>query len=167
MADDCIRGTLDRRRGGDRGRDLSQCAGQRGTEHYPKGTPELVDRAVQAAEAAFLTFAETTRAERAALLDAIADQIEARGPAITAIAMAESGLPEARLQGERGRTTSQLRLFARHLEAGDYLDIRHDKALPERAPLPRPDLRLIQRPIGPVAVFGASNFPLAFSVAGG
>jgi 2,5-dioxopentanoate dehydrogenase len=74
-------------------------------QHYPKGTPELVDRAVQAAEAAFLTFAETTRAERAALLDAIADQIEARGPAITAIAMAESGLPEARLQGERGRTT--------------------------------------------------------------
>ncbi|WP_278360198.1 aldehyde dehydrogenase family protein, partial [Thalassospira xiamenensis] len=61
----------------------------------------------------------------------------------------------------------QLRLFASHILAGDYLDRRHDEALPDRAPLPRPDLRLMQRPIGPVAVFGASNFPLAFSVAGG
>lgn len=134
---------------------------------YPVGTPSLVDQAVQAAEAAFADFAATSRADRAALLDAIADQIEARADALTAIAVAESGLPEARLQGERGRTTGQLRLFARHIEAGNYLDRRHDVALPDRAPLPRPDLRMIQRPVGPVAVFGASNFPLAFSVAGG
>ncbi|SMY06681.1 aldehyde dehydrogenase (NADP(+)) [Flavimaricola marinus] len=134
---------------------------------YPAGTPALINQAVQAAEAAFGAFAATSRAERAALLDAIADEIEARAEPLTAIAMAESGLPEARLQGERGRTTGQLRLFARHIEAGDYLDRRHDEALPDRAPLPRPDLRLMQRPIGPVAVFGASNFPLAFSVAGG
>ena len=76
-------------------------------------------------------------------------------------------LPEARLQGERGRTTGQLRLFATHIRDGAYLDRRHDTALPDRQPLPRPDLRMMQRPIGPVAVFGASNFPLAFSTAGG
>jgi NADP-dependent aldehyde dehydrogenase len=71
------------------------------------------------------------------------------------------------LGGERGRTTGQLRLFAAHIRQGDYLDLRHDAALPGRKPLPRPDIRLEQRPIGPVAVFGASNFPLAFSTAGG
>jgi NADP-dependent aldehyde dehydrogenase len=68
---------------------------------------------------------------------------------------------------ERGRTTGQLRLFADHIEAGAHLDLRHDPALPDRQPLPRPDLRVMQKPVGPVAVFGASNFPLAFSVAGG
>ncbi|TNF60936.1 MAG: aldehyde dehydrogenase (NADP(+)), partial [Rhodobacteraceae bacterium] len=73
----------------------------------------------------------------------------------------------ARLEGERGRTTGQLRLFASHIRKGDYLDRRHDPALPDRQPLPRPDLKMIQRPVGPVAVFGASNFPLAFSTAGG
>ncbi|MFN3274123.1 MAG: aldehyde dehydrogenase (NADP(+)) [Paracoccus sp. (in: a-proteobacteria)] len=134
---------------------------------YASGSPALVDRAVQAAEAAFPAFAATPRADRAAFLDAIADQIEARAEAITAIGHAETGLPEARLQGERGRTTGQLRLFADHIRQGDYLDRRHDAALPDRQPLPRPDLRMIQRPIGPVAVFGASNFPLAFSTAGG
>lgn len=100
-------------------------------------------------------------------MNAIADEIEARGEAITEIGTQESGLPEARLQGERGRTVGQLRLFAEHIAKGDYLDRRHDVALPDRAPLPRPDLKMIQRPIGPVAVFGASNFPLAFSTAGG
>ncbi|WP_010141862.1 aldehyde dehydrogenase (NADP(+)) [Oceanicola sp. S124] len=132
-----------------------------------KGTAALVDRAVQAAEEAFWTYGYTSREERAAFLDAIADEIEARGEAITAIGTAETGLPEGRLQGERGRTTGQLRLFASHIRDGAYLDVRHDKALPDRAPLPRPDLRMIQRPVGPVAVFGASNFPLAFSTAGG
>jgi NADP-dependent aldehyde dehydrogenase len=83
------------------------------------------------------------------------------------MAMKETGLPEARLEGERGRTVAQLRLFADHIETGEYLDHRYVEALPDRAPLPRPDLHLIQRPIGPVAVFGASNFPLAFSTAGG
>ncbi|MEM7567668.1 MAG: aldehyde dehydrogenase (NADP(+)) [Pseudomonadota bacterium] len=134
---------------------------------FPKGTPDLVDRAAKAAEAAFPAYSATTRAERAAFLRRIADEIEARGAAITAMGTAETGLPAARLEGERGRTCGQLRLFADHIEAGDYLDRRHDTALPDRAPLPRPDLRLIQRPIGPVAVFGASNFPLAFSTAGG
>jgi alpha-ketoglutaric semialdehyde dehydrogenase len=134
---------------------------------FAVGTPAHIDAAVKAAEEAFWSFGYSSRAERAALLNAIADEIEARGAEITAIGTSETGLPEARLEGERGRTTGQLRLFASHIEKGDYLDRRHDEALPDRAPLPRPDLRMIQRPIGPVAVFGASNFPLAFSVAGG
>ena len=134
---------------------------------FSVGTPELVDRAVKRAEEAFWTYGYSTRAERAAFLQAIADEIEARAEAITEIGSQETGLPEARLQGERGRTTGQLRLFAEHILKGDYLDRRHDEALPDRKPLRRPDLRLMQRPIGPVAVFGASNFPLAFSVAGG
>jgi len=134
---------------------------------FSVGTPAHVDAAALAAEEAFWSFGYSTRAERAALLNAIADEIEARGAELTAIGTSESGLPEARLNGERGRTTGQLRLFASHIEKGDYLDRRHDEALPDRAPLPRPDLRMIERPIGPVAVFGASNFPLAFSTAGG
>ncbi|WP_172332819.1 aldehyde dehydrogenase (NADP(+)), partial [Mangrovicoccus sp. HB161399] len=134
---------------------------------FSVGTVELVNRACEAAEDAFWTYGYTSREERAAFLDAIAGEIEARAEAITEIGTQETGLPEGRLQGERGRTTGQLRLFASHIRDGKYLDIRHDPALPDRAPLPRPDLRMIQRPIGPVAVFGASNFPLAFSTAGG
>ncbi len=134
---------------------------------FSVGTPELVDRAAKQAEEAFWTYGYSTREGRAAFLNAIADEIEARAEAITKIGAEETGLPEARLQGERGRTTGQLRLFASHILKGDYLDRRHDEALPDRQPLPRPDLRMVQRPIGPVAVFGASNFPLAFSTAGG
>ncbi|KIC49229.1 aldehyde dehydrogenase (NADP(+)) [Tateyamaria sp. ANG-S1] len=131
------------------------------------GTPDLVARACTAAEAAFETYGYSNRETRAGFLNAVADEIEARGAAITQIGTQETGLPEARLEGERGRTCGQLRLFADHILRGDYLDRRHDTALPDRAPLPRPDLKMIQRPIGPVAVFGASNFPLAFSTAGG
>ncbi|NVO25065.1 aldehyde dehydrogenase (NADP(+)) [Donghicola mangrovi] len=134
---------------------------------YSVGTPELVDQACVAAEEAFWEFGYSSREERAVFLEAIAEEIDARGDLITEIGCSETGLPEARLVGERGRTVGQLRLFASHIRAGDYLDRRYDAALPERAPLPRPDLRMMQRPIGPVAVFGASNFPLAFSVAGG
>lgn len=131
------------------------------------GTPALVEKAAIAAETAFEVYAETSRDARAAFLDKIADEIDARGAEITEVATAETGLPEARIQGERGRTVGQLRLFASHIREGDYLDRRFDEALPDRAPLPRPELRMVQRPIGPVAIFGASNFPLAFSVAGG
>ncbi|MBP1807288.1 aldehyde dehydrogenase (NADP(+)) [Rubellimicrobium aerolatum] len=134
---------------------------------FALGSPALVDRAAQAAEAAFPAFSALTREARAAFLERIAQEIEARGPAITEIGHLETGLPRARLEGERGRTIGQLRLFASHIREGAYLDRRHDAALPDRQPLPRPDLRLVQLPIGPVAVFGASNFPLAFSVAGG
>ena len=134
---------------------------------FSHGTPDVVDRAVQAAEEAFWSFGYSSREERAAFLNTIADEIEARAEAITEIGSQESGLPEGRLQGERGRTTGQLRLFATHILKAEYLDRRHDVALPDRQPLPRPDIRMMQRPIGPVAVFGASNFPLAFSTAGG
>lgn len=134
---------------------------------FAVGTVELVNRAAEAAEEAFLSYGYSSRAERAAFLRAIADEIEARAEAITEIGTQETGLPVARLQGERGRTTGQLRLFADHIEKGDFLDRRFDAALPDRQPLPRAEIRLIQRPIGPVAVFGASNFPLAFSTAGG
>lgn len=134
---------------------------------FAKGTPAHVEAAAIASEDAFADFAATSRDERAAFLRDIAARIDARSAAITDIGTRETGLPEARLEGERGRTVGQLRLFADHIEAGDYLDRRHDPALPDRTPLPRPSLHMMQRPIGPVAVFGASNFPLAFSVAGG
>ncbi|KJZ21213.1 aldehyde dehydrogenase (NADP(+)) [Loktanella sp. S4079] len=126
-----------------------------------------VDAAVQSAEIAFATYGWTSREDRAVFLEAIAEEIDARGAQLTAVGHAETGLPEARLDGERGRTCGQLRLFAAHIREGTYLDRRHDGALPDRAPLPRPDLKLVQRPVGPVGIFGASNFPLAFSTAGG
>ena len=134
---------------------------------FSVGTPELVNRAARAAEDAFWTYGYTSAEQRAKFLNLIADEIEARADAITQIGTQETGLPDGRLIGERGRTVGQLRLFASHILAGDYLDRRHDEALPDRQPLPRPDLKMVQRPIGPVAVFGASNFPLAFSTAGG
>ncbi|NSY41196.1 aldehyde dehydrogenase (NADP(+)) [Leisingera sp. ANG59] len=134
---------------------------------FSVGRVSDVNAAVEAAEDAFASYGSTSRAERATFLHAIADEIEARAEGITAIGTQETGLPEARLQGERGRTTGQLRTFAEHILKGDYLDRRYDAALPDRAPLPRPDMRMMQRPLGPVAVFGASNFPLAFSTAGG
>lgn len=134
---------------------------------FSVGKPEHVNRAAEAAEEAFWSYGYSSRAERAAFLNKIADEIEARAAEITEIGTQETALPEARLEMERGRTINQLRLFASHIEKGDYLDRRHDPALPDRKPQPRPDLRLMQRPIGPVAVFGPANFPLAFSVAGG
>ena len=136
-------------------------------DSFASGTADLVDAAAKAAEEAFWSYGYSSRSERAAFLRRIAAEIDMRGDDITAMGMKETGLPEARLIGERGRTCGQLNLFADHIEAGDYLDRRHDAALPDRTPLPRPDLKLMQRPIGPVAVFGASNFPLAFSTAGG
>jgi len=137
------------------------------SHNYSVGTPDLVDAACEAAEDAFWSYGYSNSQERANFLNAIADEIETRGAQITEIGTQETGLPVERLEGERGRTTGQLRLFASHILAADYLDRRHDEAQPDRAPLPRPDLKMVQRPIGPVAVFGASNFPLAFSTAGG
>jgi alpha-ketoglutaric semialdehyde dehydrogenase len=136
-------------------------------ETFPNASRELVDVAAKAADKAFTSFGSSTPASRAGLLRAIAIEIEKRGDSLTQIGRLETGLPEARLIGERGRTTSQLQVFADFVEQDDFLDCRHDDALPDRTPLPRPDLRMIMRPIGPVAVFGASNFPLAFSTAGG
>jgi len=126
-----------------------------------------VDAACLAARKAFRPYSQKTRAERANFLRVIAEQMDVLGDAITAHGMRETGLPEARLNGERGRTTGQLRMFADLIEDTAFLDIRKDGALPDRAPVPRPDLRLTHQAIGPVVVFGASNFPLAFSTAGG
>jgi NADP-dependent aldehyde dehydrogenase len=126
-----------------------------------------VESAAAAAEAAFDAYRATSREARAAFLDRIGEEIVAIGDTLIETAMRESGLPRARLEGERGRTVGQLKLFATVLRDGAYLDLRVDPALPDRQPLPRPDLRLRKVPVGPVAVFGASNFPLAFSTAGG
>ncbi|CAO3377245.1 aldehyde dehydrogenase (NADP(+)) [Azospirillum argentinense] len=126
-----------------------------------------VDRACQLAWDAFDRFRETAPEDRAVFLEAVARNILDLGDALIVRAMAESGLPRARLEGERGRTVGQLRLFAAVVREGSWLGARIDPPQPERAPLPRPDLRQRRIPLGPVAVFGASNFPLAFSVAGG
>ncbi|MBA1201735.1 aldehyde dehydrogenase (NADP(+)) [Pseudomonas capeferrum] len=134
---------------------------------YPGGTGEQVEQACALAWDAFDRYRETSLAARAAFLESIAEEIEALGDELIDRAVAETGLPRARIQGERGRTCGQLRTFARTVRAGEWLDVRVDNPLPERQPLPRPDLRQRQIPLGPVAVFGASNFPLAFSVAGG
>jgi alpha-ketoglutaric semialdehyde dehydrogenase len=137
------------------------------TPAFPAADKTQVDEACRLAEAAFDTFRETTPEVRAKLLESIADKLIAAKDEIVERAMQEAGLPRPRIEGELGRTAGQLRLFAGVLRDGSYLDVRIDPAMPERAPLPRPDLRLRNIPLGPVAVFGASNFPLAFSVAGG
>ncbi|EEG09957.1 aldehyde dehydrogenase (NADP(+)) [Pseudogulbenkiania ferrooxidans] len=134
---------------------------------YPGGTGEQVEQACALAWAAFDRYRETSLAVRAHFLETIADEIEALGDELVERAVVESGLPRARIQGERSRTCGQLRTFARTVRAGEWLDVRVDTAQPERQLLPRADLRQRHVPLGPVAVFGASNFPLAFSVAGG
>lgn len=134
---------------------------------YRYGDDSHVEQACAAAAAAFGEYRATTSERRAAFLERIAENIEALRDALVARASAETGLPTARLTGEVGRTTGQLRLFAEVLREGSWNGARIDPALPDRAPLPRPDIRQRAVPLGPVAVFGASNFPLAFSVAGG
>lgn len=126
---------------------------------------DVVDACKAAAEAQ-LDFASLDRTKRAEFLRLIADKIDALGDTLTERAMLETGLPEMRLNGERGRTVGQLRLFADEVEHGDWERLRIDHADPGRTP-PKPDLRMRMIPLGPVVVFGASNFPLAFSVAGG
>ncbi len=129
--------------------------------------PAEVERACVLAEAAVLALRDLSDDARASLLETIADRIEALGDSLLERAHLETGLPLARLTGERGRTCGQLRLFAAEVREGGWMDLRIDPALPDRVPLPRPDLRMRKIALGPVAVFGASNFPLAFSVAGG
>ena len=129
--------------------------------------PDAIDAACAAAEAAFDVYRETDSEARATFLEAIGEEIVALGDALIEAACRESGLPRGRIEGERGRTVGQLKLFAGVLRRGGWQGLRIDPALPDRAPLPRPDLRLRMVPLGPVAVFGASNFPLAFSTAGG
>ncbi|SFS05002.1 NADP-dependent aldehyde dehydrogenase [Granulicella pectinivorans] len=134
---------------------------------FPGGTPLDVDQACILAAAAFDPYRAAPLEARALFLETIAANIEALGEELILRVMAESGLPRPRLEGERGRTCGQLRLFAQVIRTGSFLNLTLDSALPDRKPLARPDLRSRKIPVGPVAVFGASNFPLAFSVAGG
>jgi 2,5-dioxopentanoate dehydrogenase len=134
---------------------------------YLGGGAEEVERACALSEKAFDVYRETDLETRAKFLEQIAANLAANGPAIVERAGLESGLPKARLEGELGRTMNQLKLFAEEVRAGRWLGIKIDTAMPERTPLPRSDIRLRHIPLGPVVVFGASNFPLAFSVAGG
>lgn len=145
---------------------INPATGEQLEPAFHSGNANDVERACVLAEAAFDAYRATTPEQRAQFLESIADAIEAIGDELIQRAHAETALPLARLQGERGRTTGQLRLFARVLRDGRWQDATLDSALPERAP-PRPDLRMQKIAVGPVAVFGASNFPLAFSVAGG
>ncbi|MDF3919384.1 aldehyde dehydrogenase (NADP(+)) [Salinicola salarius] len=146
---------------------INPATGERLPTEFFGGTAEDVTRACNLAWSAFDTYRETSPEERARFLETIADEIEAIGDDLIERAVAESGLPQGRIQGERGRTCGQLRLFADTVRAGEWLDVRIDPALPDRQPMPRVDLRQRHIALGPVAVFGASNFPLAFSVAGG
>ena len=134
---------------------------------YTLITEEQLKAATAAAAAAYPSFSTLDPETHARFLEAIAGNIEAIGEELITRAGLETGLPAARLQGERARTTGQLRLFAAVVRQGDFRGVRIDPALPDRAPLPRADIRQRQIPLGPVAVFGASNFPLAFSTAGG
>ena len=157
-----------RKRGEDRGFTGHDAATGAALEpRYGGATEADVDRACALAEAAFDPYRATSPEVRARFLELAADKIAALGDALTERACAETGLPRARIEGERGRTVGQLKLFAAEVREGSWQEARIDPALPDRKPLPRPDLRLRTVPLGPVAVFGASNFPLAFSVAGG
>lgn len=146
---------------------LAAASGERLEPAFGAATDEDVERACELAEQAFDVYRQLDDERRASFLDAIAQEIVDLGAALTERAHLETGLPHARLDGERMRTVGQLKLFASLVRDGRWHGAVIDSALPQRAPLPRPDLRLRRIGLGPVAVFGASNFPLAFSVAGG
>ena len=132
-----------------------------------EATQEEVNEAAQLASNAFKTYSKFSGAKKAEFLRAIAEEIEALGEGLISVYSSESGLPAGRAIGERGRTVGQLRAFANHVEEGNWVDATIDTAIPDRQPLPKVDLRKMNVPLGPVVVFGASNFPLAFSTAGG
>ncbi|WP_052129361.1 aldehyde dehydrogenase (NADP(+)) [Sphingomonas sp. 35-24ZXX] len=148
-------------------RSINPITGDAFCADFPVHEESDVERACILAEAAFDTYRAADHEVRARLLETIAEQILAIGDPLIEAAVRESGLPRARIEGERGRTIGQLRMFAEVVRAGNWLQVRIDPAQPDRTPLPRPDIRMRMIPLGPVAVFGASNFPLAFSTAGG
>lgn len=134
---------------------------------FSSNSIDQMKAAVADATAAFSSYSMLSAEQRAKFLEAIADEILALGDELIERVSAESGLPIARITGERGRTMNQLKLFASHLREGSWTEASIDTAIPDREPIPKPDLRKMLMPIGPVVVFGASNFPLAFSTAGG
>lgn len=146
---------------------LDATTGERLPYTFREATAGEVDAAASAAAAAYPAFRALSPERRARFLDAIADGLDALDAGFIELVCRESALPPARIAGERARTSGQLRLFATVLRRGDYLGARIDLAQPQRTPLPRADLRQYRIGVGPVAVFGASNFPLAFSTAGG
>lgn len=146
---------------------VNPATGQKMEPVFYSATEEQIDEAVELARASFFAFSGTTGRERGTFLRRIAAGLTEQGAAIVERANLETGLPLPRLQGELARTTNQLALFAEVVEEGSWVDARIDEADPARKPLPKPDVRSMSRALGPAAVFGASNFPLAFSVAGG
>lgn len=146
---------------------FNPASGETHNEDFVSATEEEVSEALGLATSAFKAYREKSSTERAAFLRTIADNIMALDQELVERAMAETGLPEARIKGERGRTCNQMRAFADIIEDGSWVNARIDTAIPDRAPAPKPDLRKMEMAIGPVAVFGASNFPLAYSTAGG
>ncbi len=133
---------------------------------FQEASTSLADAALQAADEAFDEFRAASAEQRATFLEAIAEGVEALGDALLQRAHAETALPMARLTGERARACGQARLFAKLIRDGSWVEARIDRAQPERQPLPKPDVRRYMVPLGPVVVFGASNFPFAISVAG-
>lgn len=136
-------------------------------ETFVAATEQEVNKAVQKAQEAWKVYRSTSGAQKAQFLRTIASEIEGLGEQLISRACKESGLPSGRITGERGRTCGQLRLFADLVEAGHWVDAVIDSALPDRKPNPRVDIRRMLQAMGPVVVFTASNFPLAFSTAGG
>lgn len=153
--------------GGDEFHGVDPVQGTQLEPAYLEATEEQIARACEAAAHAAPAFAATEPKQRAALLRAIADGLAHLGDALVKRVQAETALPAARIEGERARTVMQLQQFAALLEEGSWVDARIDHGDPSRAPQPKPDLRRMAVPLGPVAVFGSSNFPLAYSVAGG
>ncbi|WP_169250995.1 aldehyde dehydrogenase family protein [Brevibacterium sp. 'Marine'] len=152
---------------GETSRAINPATGETLAPEYTLLTEEQVSAAIAEAHDAFPSYRGTSPEIRAAFLESIAANIESDAQRIVDRAALETGLPAGRLNGEITRTSNQLRLFASVVRLGDAHGARIDPALPDRAPLPRPDIRQRKVPLGPVAVFGASNFPLAFSTAGG
>ena len=146
---------------------VNPATGERLTPLFHSAALDDVRQAANLAAEAFVTYGKLPGAQKGHFLRTIASSLEGVSEELVARAHLESGLPIKRLQGELARTANQLRLFAQMVEEGSWVQARIDPALPERKPLPRSDIRSMLRPLGPVAVFGASNFPLAFSVAGG
>nr|WP_298999717.1 aldehyde dehydrogenase (NADP(+)) [uncultured Allomuricauda sp.] len=136
-------------------------------ERFVVATPEEINKACLEASKARKIYRNKSGKKKAVFLRTIADEIEHLGDVLVNRAMSETGLPQGRIVGERGRTCNQLRLFADLVEEGSWVNAIIDEALPERKPLPRVDIRKMLVPLGPIAVFTASNFPLAFSTAGG
>ena len=134
---------------------------------FYEATADDLVRATQLASEAAPILRNLAPEKIADFLLSIREEIIALGDELIQRASAESGLDSVRLNGERARTTNQLKMFADLVREGSWADVRIETALPDRKPVPRPDLRRMLRALGPVAVFGASNFPLAFSVAGG